>query len=141
VSEPDSEFRPCPFCGSSLVGALTEAQVRDPATNGMVPDPHAKLGVVGCGVCGAEGPSLCDTPEEMAAGWNRRATDEAAVDALREEKRRLIQESERDWQDAEASRGELEQRLADLEAAVKNLQEHAWLLQKELDKSGERKGA
>jgi Lar family restriction alleviation protein len=53
---------PCPFCGSTIVGPLTEST-----------DPRDRLGVIGCGVCGCSGPSLWDTPEELIRHWNERA--------------------------------------------------------------------
>ena len=56
------EFLPCPFCGSRLVGALQESTV-----------PTDKLGVVGCGVCGAQGPSHSDDLDELTRLWNKRA--------------------------------------------------------------------
>ncbi len=58
----DPEFLPCPFCGSTIVGALQESS-----------DKNAKLGVVGCGVCGARGPSLFEG-EELTRQWNSRAS-------------------------------------------------------------------
>lgn len=56
-----TELRPCPFCGSGLVGPLAESSC-----------PGDRLGVVGCGVCGASGPSLFDAGE-LVARWNARA--------------------------------------------------------------------
>lgn len=60
---PD-DLKPCPFCGSSIVGVIEESD-----------RPGDVLGVVSCGCCGASGPSLCE-PEEMVPRWNQRATPE-----------------------------------------------------------------
>ena len=56
----DETLKPCPFCGSTIVGELLEST-----------EVKAKLGRVGCGVCGAEGPCLCE-PSEYTDQWNRR---------------------------------------------------------------------
>lgn len=60
VEQMEGEFAPCPFCGSKVVGALLEST-----------KPGDTLGVVGCGVCGASGPSLFDK-DELTARWNQR---------------------------------------------------------------------
>lgn len=51
---------PCPFCGSKIVGRLLEST-----------DANDKLGIVGCGVCGACGPSLFEG-DELIIQWNAR---------------------------------------------------------------------
>lgn len=74
--ESTREFEPCPFCGSGIVGALQKSTV-----------PGDTLGVVGCGACGARGPSLFDAPEELRDRWNKRAA--ASVRELAAENERL----------------------------------------------------
>lgn len=60
------EFRPCPFCGSRLVGAVDS------------------IGVVECGVCGASGPCLCDI-DQCTERWNTREPPLPDVGQLRNE--------------------------------------------------------
>lgn len=70
-------LRPCPFCGSSIVGELAESSY-----------PHDRLGVVFCGVCGCHGPSLYE-PGQFVGEWNRRAVDTHDFDTLQERHHRL----------------------------------------------------
>jgi Lar family restriction alleviation protein len=61
VAEPASEeLQPCPFCGSDIVGVLEEST-----------RPGDVLGRVSCGVCGADGPRLCER-DEFVRRWNQR---------------------------------------------------------------------
>jgi Lar family restriction alleviation protein len=59
----DDLLLPCPFCGSSIVGVLLESS-----------KSGDKLGVVGCGCCGASGPCFYDE-EELIERWNHRAAN------------------------------------------------------------------
>lgn len=62
------EFKPCPFCGSKIVGALQES-----TRQGDILDS------INCGVCGACGPVNFE-PHEFRDQWNARAEHPADDD-------------------------------------------------------------
>ena len=73
------KLKPCPFCGSSNVTVY-----------GMYPNSYAR-----CRACGAEG-GLCDTHDEAAAAWNRRADAKELVvrfNVSDEQVRRMVDEA------------------------------------------------
>lgn len=67
VVQPSDDLLPCPFCGSSIVGPLLGSSI-----------DTDKLGVVGCGLCGANGPWLFDA-HELIGRWNQRHAASAVV--------------------------------------------------------------
>lgn len=73
------ELKPCPFCGSSSVTMYE-----------LHPSSYAR-----CRACGAEG-SLCYSPDEAAAAWNRRVKAKELVVRINvsdEQVRRMVDEA------------------------------------------------
>lgn len=61
---PAREFLPCPFCGSTIIGIQARPWVASVA--------QSQIECANCGVCGANGPCLVDTEDELVAAWNTR---------------------------------------------------------------------
>lgn len=75
-----NHLKPCPFCGSDIVGELTKSSI-----------PTEKLGVVGCSVCGCSGPRNYDV-HEFVPKWNQRYAEDLEKAALIEENKSLRHE-------------------------------------------------